>query len=747
MIERRHMVHTLIDKDVVLLGIGHTNAHVLRMWRMHPPANARLTCVSNEAIAAYSGMLPGVLAGQYRPSSMEIDLVRLTAAAGARLVIDDVTGLDAARQELLFAGRAPLRFDVLSIGVGSVPACGGVRIADAAHLVPIKPMQTFLTRLDTLLMKTAAERAGASIRIAVVGGGAGGVEVALCLPAHLRTVVGAGARFEMTLLAADERLLPHSLERTARRVERLLHQRGVHTAMRRRVVEVAGRTMTLDDGTRLDADVILWATGAGAPPMLRQLGLPADERGFLLTHDTLQTTAGAPVFVVGDSGSIAGTATPKAGVYAVRQGPVLWDNLHRALSGAPLRRYVPQRRFLKLLNTGDGRAIGEWWGLSFEGSWCWRLKDAIDSRFMDKYQDYTPMAIAREPHAGPDREQMRCAGCGGKVGAGVLASVLERLDIPPSEHVLLGLDRPGDAAVLMPPRGHPTAVTVDFFAAPFDDPYLVGRLAALNAASDLFAVGASPWAALAMVTLPAGRPRQQEDLLFQVLSGSLTEFRTMGATLVGGHTIEGPHLTVGFTVLGTQGGRPLRTKAGLRAGDQLVLTKPLGTGVLLAAHMQARCCAAWFGPLLASILVSNGPAAECLEPFDVRAVTDVTGFGLAGHLLEMLRSSEMAADIDLEMVPMLPGAAMLLDEGLESTLAASNRGAESDIESGRTGFTTLSSYRSLFDPQTGGGLLIGIPSSHVDRLLVRLASLGYQQACVIGEVVSPAASRRRLRIV
>lgn len=145
--------------------------------------------------------------------------------------------------------------------------------------------------------------------------------------------------------------------------------------------------------------------------------------------------------------------------------------------------------------------------------------------------------------------------------------------------------------------------------------------------------------------------------------------------------------------------------------------------------------------------MSNGPAAECLEPFDVRAVTDVTGFGLAAHLLEMLRSSDMAANIDLGMVPLLPGAAMVLDEGLESTLAAANRGAESDIESGRLSFSTLSSYRSLFDPQTGGGLLIGIPPSHVDRLLVRLASLGYQQACVIGEVVPPAASRRRLRIL
>ena len=740
------IVHTLPDKDIVLLGIGHTNAHVLRMWRMRLLSGARLTCVSNEAVATYSGMLPGVLAGQYPPERMEVDLVRLSAAAGARLVVGDVTGLALDRQELLFADRPPMRFDVLSIGIGSVPTFGDVRIADGARLVPIKPMQTFLARLNRRLGDAAGARGGAPIRIAIVGGGAGGVEMALCLPAHLSECLGEDVRFAITIVTADEQLAPRSLERTTRRVERVLTSRGVRLLTGRRVVEVDAGTMTFDDRAVEEADLILWATGAAAPPLLGQLGLPTDNRGFLLTHDTLQTTGGGPIFAVGDSGAIAGASIPKAGVYAVRQGPVLWDNLHRALSGAPLRRYAPQHGFLKLLNTGDGRAIGEWRGVSFEGAWCWRLKNFIDSRFIDKYQDYTPMVMPREAdhQAGPT--QMRCAGCGGKIGAGVLARVLSRLDVPPSEHVLLGLAAPDDAAVVVPPEGRPTAVTVDFFAAPLDDPYLVGRIAALNAASDLFALGASPWAALAMVTLPLGRPRQQEDLLFQVLAGSLAEFRAMGATLVGGHTIEGPQLTVGFTVLGAQDRTP-RIKGGLRAGDRLVVTKPLGTGVLLAAHMQARCRARWFGPLVASMLVSNGPAAECLEPFDVSALTDVTGFGLAGHLLEMLRASDLAADVHLGAVPLLPGVAALLQEGLESTLAPSNREVEAEIEPREAGLEHAPRYQALFDPQTGGGLVMGVSPLHVEGLLERLASLGYRHACVVGDVVPAAAGQRRIRVV
>jgi selenide, water dikinase len=380
------MPKPLPPRDVVLLGIGHTNAHIVRMWRMRPPPGARLTCISNDPITTYSGMLPGVLAGQYPPERMEIDLERLTAAAGARLVLGEVTGLDVDDRTVRFEDRPPLRFDLLSIGIGSTPSFDDVRLVDGARLLPIKPMQRFLPRLDERLQRAVADRAGAPIRIAIAGGGAGGVEVALCLPARLRRQLGA-VPFEVTVVTADEQLPAGSLPRTARRVERILTGRGVRLLKGRRIVEVDGPVLSLDDGTTVEADVIVWATAAAPPPLLARLGLPTDPRGFLLTSETLQSTSGAPVFAVGDTGTIVGASTPKAGVYAVRQGPVLWDNIQRTLSGASLRRYEPQRGFLRLLNTGDGRAIAEWRGLSFEGAWCWWLKDAIDTRFMKQYQD------------------------------------------------------------------------------------------------------------------------------------------------------------------------------------------------------------------------------------------------------------------------------------------------------------------------------------------------------------------------
>ena len=374
------------SRDVVLLGVGHTHAHVVRMWQQHAPPHARLTCVSDYPIATYSGMLPGVLAGQYAPDDMQIDLHRLCAAAGAQLIVGTVTGLDLERREVRLEGQPPLPFDVLSIGLGSVPTTAGVCVTDTGPVVPTKPMQTFLSRLDARLIDVAARRPGRSLKILIVGGGAGGVETALCLPPHVRARLGAHVPLLRTIVTAETEVLGGSLPATQRRVERVLAAQGVGVHRSTRVAAVDASNVTMADGAVVPADVVVWATGAAAPPLLAALGLPTDGAGFLLTHETLQSVSGRPIFAVGDTGQIAGKRVPRAGVHAVRQGPVLWSNIQRTLTGQPLVSYVPQPSFLRLINTGNGRAVGEWKGLSFEGAWVRRWKDRMDRRFVDQYR-------------------------------------------------------------------------------------------------------------------------------------------------------------------------------------------------------------------------------------------------------------------------------------------------------------------------------------------------------------------------
>ena len=737
-------METLLPKQsIVLLGLGHTNSHVLRMWRMKPLADTQLVCVSNFPVATYSGMLPGVLAGQYSTDRMSIDLVRLCAASGARLIQGNVTGLDIAQQQLLFDDRPSLPFDILSVGIGSVPSKSGVELLDDTVLA-IKPMQTFLERLISRIQSWREKASSKPFKVVVVGAGAGGVEITLCLPARLQSLLE-DVPFRLTLVHSSSQILSGSLPGTASRITTILENRGVELRSNTRVKDVTNSQVTLDSNEVLDADLVLWATEASGPAILERLGLPLDERGFLRTQANLLSTSGSPVFAVGDAGTIEGNTSPKAGVYAVRQGPFLWDNLQRYLSGKPLRDYVPQEHFLKLLNTGDGRSVGEYMGLSFEGAWCWWLKNYIDERFMDMYQDYSPMPMTTGPRD-ESPAMMRCAGCGGKVSGSVLSRVLQRLDIPAHKNVLLGLDQPDDAAIIQTNQGNPVTVTVDFFAAPLDDPYLVGRIAALNSASDVFAVGAKPIAALASANLPVGNPRAQEQVLYELLQGSLEEFRQMGATLVGGHTIEGPRLTIGFTVLADQGSAAARTKGRLRQGDRLVLTKPVGTGVLLAAHMRAACRAEWMQVLLQSMLHSNEAAAQLLDRYDIAAVTDVTGFGLAGHLLEMLRATDVSAVIELESIPLLPGARELFQQGKESTLAPANRATETNIripEKKRA----LPEYSALFDPQTSGGLLLGIPEKYVDEVLQDLGQQSDLETAVVGHVVDNQSDLAGIQIV
>ncbi|MEM7456497.1 MAG: selenide, water dikinase SelD, partial [Planctomycetota bacterium] len=662
---------------------------------------------------------------------MEIDLVRLANSAGARLILDEVVSLDPANQQLIFKNRPPLRYDALSIGIGSRPSFNGVNVSDDANLLAVKPMQTFLTRLREKL--AALESRDKPRKILVVGGGLGSIEIAFCMKHRLKSdpdwTGPIQGNAEVELITGSERIGAGLLKGTQDRVAKQLSQRGIALHTGRRVASIDAQGLVMTDGSRIDGDLVIWVTSAVPPALVENLNLETDEAGFISTRPTLQSLTSERVFSVGDTGTMIDSPTAKAGVFAVRQGPVLWENIQRLLDGRSLEPYVPQRGFLKLINTGDDRAVAEYAGRSFYGGWCWKLKDRIDVKFMKMYQDYSLMEMAPEP-VDPE-EEMRCLGCGGKVGSQILSSILEELDVRPSDEVIIGLDKPDDAAIV---KAHDNQVTVttDFFASPFDDPYLVGRIATLNSASDCFVMGAQPTAALAIVQLPLGHPRGQRQVMRELMAGSVEELNRMGATIVGGHTIEGPRTMVGYTILGRQVVDP-KTKSGLRVGDQLILTKPIGTGVLLAALMQSKLPGTDYQPLIDSMLLSNQIALDIVKGYPIGGLTDVTGFGLAGHLAEMLKASGVSARITMGWIPMMSGCQELIESGIESTLADDNRAVAGSV---RLSGIAVNDKRiaSLFDPQTGGGLLIGISKENANRLLGFLMSRGMSRAAIIGEV-------------
>jgi selenide,water dikinase len=306
----------------------------------------------------------------------------------------------------------------------------------------------------------------------------------------------------------------------------------------------------------------------------------------------------------------------------------------------------------------------------------WRLKDWIDRRWMRRYRELPEMAVdeAEDP--------MRCGGCAAKVPAAVLARVMERLQPAVSEAVMIGLDSPDDAALISFPGAPPLLQTVDFFRAMVDDPYLFGRIAAAHALGDIYAMGGMPETALAIATLPPARPPIVEHDLYHMLRGGLDVLEAAGAVLVGGHSAEGAELALGFAVTGRPRPGKLLRKSGLRPGDRLILTKPLGTGVILAADARGLAPARIVEGALATMVQSAGPASGCLLAHRATACTDVTGFGLLGHLLEMLRASNMNAVLDPDAIPALDGAVSLLDRGITSSLHVDNLAALAALVTG-----------------------------------------------------------------
>ena len=739
---------TPIVKDLVLVGGGHSHVIVLRQFGMKPMAGVRLTVICRELDTPYSGMLPGFVAGHYGVDDIHIDLGPLCAFAGARLYHAEAVGLDLVERQVICNDRPPVPFDVLSVDIGSTPEMEGVEGVEE-HATAVKPISSFVARWQTLLARVTTSQQ--PINIGVVGAGAGGTEMVLAMHHGLRSgIVAAGGdpdRLKFHLFAAGEAPLDTHPPAVRQTFVQVLGERAITLHKNFRVTNVDADKVYAASGASQAVDELVWATQAGAQSWLRESGMNVDEHGFIEVAATLESTSHKAVFAAGDCSAVVDYPREKAGVFAVRQGPPLARNLRHALTERAPVPFRPQTRYLSLISTGDKFAVASrGQQLRLGGEWVWRWKDWIDRKFMRKFAELPAMNAASivEVESGLADEQaiaalasvaMRCGGCGAKVGASVLDRVMAQWLPAPREGVLVGLHEPDDAAVISVPAGKLLVQSVDSFRAMIDDPYTFGRVAANHSLGDVYAMGALPHTALAIATLPYGPQRKVEDTLRQVMAGALHELARANTTLVGGHTSEGAELSLGFSVNGLVDESALLRKGGMRVGDSLILTKALGTGVLFAANMRHKARARWISSALESMLQSNGPAAKTLLASGASACTDITGFGLLGHLVEMLKASNKGGQLDLTGIATLDGALETVACGITSSLQTENLRLRRSIQAlERVG--THPKFPLLFDPQTAGGLLASIPAQSAPRCINQLRQQGYE-AHVIGRVLEP----------
>ena len=712
-------------KDLVLVGGGHAHVHVLKSFGMKPMPGVRLTLIGRDIETPYSGMIPGFIAGHYSFDECHIDLARVAAWTGTRLIQAEAIGLDRINRQVLLKDRPPVSYDLLSLDVGAAPSLAAIPGA-AEHATPVKPIAELGRRWLAFVARMTGRRE--PLRVAVIGGGAGGVELALAIDHRLRAIAPA-ARIEVTLVTRGE-ILAGNASSARRAIRATLARRGIRLLENTSTTAIERGAVRLDSGERLEADDVFVVTEASASPWFAGTGLPLDDRGFFAVEPTLRSTGDERIFAVGDCATVLAHPRPKAGVFAVRQGPPLADNLRRALLGRALQPFTPQRRYLSIIGAGDGRAVATRGGWSVEGAWVWRWKDYIDRKWMRMYREppaapmNTALRTAPPDPALADAEArrlladigMRCGGCGAKVGASVLERVLGRLGPSPGAGVSIGLDSPDDAAMIEVPSGLALVQSVDFFRTFIDDPFVFGEVAAVHALGDVWAMGARPHSALALAVVPAAAERLMEEDLFQMLAGARRILDAAGCALIGGHSGEGPEAALGFSVNGlVDPARALR-KGGMQPGDRLVLTKPLGTGVIFAAAMRGVAHGTWIAAALASMRQPSSAAAEALIAAGAHACTDVTGFGLAGHLAEMIRASgAVAVDLDLDALPALDGAVELFARGFASSLQPENLRARHLID-GMDTHVHHPKLPLLFDPQTAGGLLAAVPAAQAGRI-------------------------------
>jgi selenide,water dikinase len=369
-------------KRLLLVGGGHGHLEVLRRFGRAPLAGVELVLVSPHRLAPYSGMLPGLVAGHYDHAPAHVDLARLARAAGARFLPTRAAGVDRGRRMATLGDGASIEFDLVSLDVGSAPATAGVPGA-AEHALGVKPVEDFLRAWEAWRARASA---GTLRRLLVVGGGAGGVETVLAMHHRLARELGRADAVACALATDVDRLLPTHPPRVQAILARILAERGIRLHLATPAARVAPGAVTAATGERIEADAIVWTTGAAAPPWLRTLGVALDAAGFIAVNESLQSVSDERLFATGDCATIVGHPRPRSGVYAVRQGPPLAANLRAALAGRPLVRYVPQRRALALISTGDRYAVASLGGWAAEGRWVWRWKDWIDRRFVARYR-------------------------------------------------------------------------------------------------------------------------------------------------------------------------------------------------------------------------------------------------------------------------------------------------------------------------------------------------------------------------
>ncbi|WP_269616617.1 selenide, water dikinase SelD [Prochlorococcus marinus] len=712
----------MFSDHLVLAGGGHTHALVLLRWAMNPklkPAGM-ITLVNKASTTTYSGMFPGVVAGKYKIDEILIDLRNLASKAGVSFVLAEIEGIDLKEKKLLLSGRPEIEYSSLSLNIGTKTNLNSKSTisVDKCLAVPIKP---FFQSYKFIVGQDKHKDDSSAKPFVIIGGGLAGIEIAFSLRKRW-------PKRAIYLKVKSGRKINNNL---------LTHLKFLN-------IEITQKNPS-------DLYPKLICTGNKSFDWIKDSGLPLDENGRVLTKNTLQVLNYPELFAVGDCGVIKDHPRPSSGVWAVRSAKPLAKNLESLSKGLKLEKWKPQRKAIQLLDINSinkkSKAFMSW-GEVMIGPFDFlsRLKESIDINFISKFDLIKDI----DSEMSSEKEMIKCRGCASKLAFTPLRSVLKKLDsIEPSA------DDSIDIGILNSSKN--LIQSVDGFPALISDPWLNGRLLAFHSCSDIWACGGSVVSAQSVVNLPAVPNNLQQELLFHFLEGVNSALTIQGAKLIGGHTLESRKIAEDPFSLGIESSLTVNgtidnkkyfwSKGGMKKGDQILISRSLGTGIIFSAFMNGKVRPYIIDSVLIEMNKSQHNVVNYINqltivkqhPKVVNACTDITGFGLLGHLSEMLESTNndqlkmnlepLKIVLKLDHIPVYDGVKELVDKGFESTLAPSNEVFLKNIDGDKNlKFELISNnfisnnslyntmLKILVDPQTCGPLVISCPSIYSERL-------------------------------
>ena len=687
-------------KVLVLVGAGHANIQVLKKLTMKNYEGLQIITINNGYTSLYSGMTPGLIENYYVLEDASINLAKLCKNAGSVFINDEVIKLDEKKNIIYLKKHPPIKYNLLSLNIGCQSKINDLEISKEAEIIKVKPISNLVNKINSIEKLILKEKV---ISCSIIGGGIGGIEIAFALQSRYQNSI------KLNLFADQNNIEKNINSRTYKKLIALLSYKNINF-VNSRIKNIKENHVEDEEGKKFPTRISIISTGAMSLPWIIDSGLSLDESGFINVNSFLQSESHKNIFATGDIASLNYQIRAKSGVMAVRQGEKLKENLFRFLLNKDPIHFKPQSSWLCLIGTGGKNALLNWGQFTIHGKLIWQLKELIDRKFVEKFSFENPMNNLKDIIKLPLSDKiinqinlkMRCEGCGSKLSKDDLSDYLHNTNSLNAEVL-------SDAATIH--------ITSNKFTQSIDhikyfaemNPYNFGRIAYLHSQNDILSAGSEVNSFSVSLGLPYNENEAQKYFLEYFMQGINSESEIDKSIFASGHTYtsEEPGITInmnGIKILDTFKNQAVE-------GDLIYLTKPLGIGFLMAAfnHNSINLTARVYEKIINNMLISNKSAFAIAKKYNAKPLTDISGFGLGSHLIDICKSSNLSASLKLNREIVIDGCLEDLKLYKSSAYEDNRNNAISEIEILDDNNKEIHNIsKILFDPQTSGPLLISL---------------------------------------